>query len=233
MKKILSICLLLLPAILFGQECGGYFYLQKNATIQMSSFNKNNEPGVVVTSHVLSVSPTSGGVTSDFTTTIKDQKGAVLDQAKGQMNCENGNLMVSMRQSIPASSLKEFQNMRVEASEGSLAYPSSMQVGQHLSGASFHMDIYKNESAKKFATVSYTISDRTVTGKESLTTPAGNWDCLKISYKMVMKVKIGIGIPTRFNVVEWFVPGFGIVKTADYNKKGKLIGYTELTMLKK
>ncbi len=43
----------------------------------------------------------------------------------------------------------------------------------------------------------------------------------------------GIGIPVNMVVNEWFVPGFGVVKTESYNKKGKLMGSTLLTSIKK
>jgi hypothetical protein len=48
-----------------------------------------------------------------------------------------------------------------------------------------------------------------------------------------MKVKMaGIGIPMNMKTTEWFVPAFGIVKTETF-KKGKLVGSSLLTKLKK
>jgi hypothetical protein len=49
-----------------------------------------------------------------------------------------------------------------------------------------------------------------------------------------MKIKMGgIGIPMNMKTTEWFVPNFGIVKTETFNKKGKLVGSSLLTKLKK
>ena len=68
-------------------------------------------------------------------------------------------------------------------------------------------------------------NNRKVTGKESVTTPAGTWDAWKISYDGQFRAKIGpIGIPVNFKAIEWYVPGFGIVKTETYSKNGKLEG---------
>jgi hypothetical protein len=73
------------------------------------------------------------------------------------------------------------------------------------------MDI-NNNGLKQ--TVSMTISDRKVEGKESVTTAAGTWDCFKISYKSKMVVKTaGIGIPVNIEGNEWYAPGVGVVKT--------------------
>jgi hypothetical protein len=57
------------------------------------------------------------------------------------------------------------------------------------------------------------MTKRKVTGKESLTTPAGTWDCFTITYHSKMIFKMGIGIPMNSDVTEWYAPGFGVVKT--------------------
>lgn len=232
-KRLLFPIICLLPAYVFAQDCGGYYYLQNHAVVQMTSYDQDGVPGVVVTSHISGVSAIPGGVTSNFQTTVKDKNGNVMDQGQGTMKCLHGNLSVDMKQSMPSGSLSQFKNMRVKADQAYLVYPSTMDVGQSLPDATSHMEMYKKETGKRFATIDYTVSDRKVAGKEQIKTPAGSWDCLKITSNMTMRIKIGIGIPMRFKVTEWFAPGFGIVKTVDYNKKGKEIGSMALTALKK
>jgi hypothetical protein len=65
-----------------------------------------------------------------------------------------------------------------------------------------------------------------VQGKESITTPAGTWDCFKITYHSKVVIKIGIGIPANADVTEWYAPGFGVVKTESNS------GVTEITSVK-
>ena len=75
----------------------------------------------------------------------------------------------------------------------------------------FDMDV-DNHGLK--STVSMIISDRKVAGKESVTTAAGTWDCLKIPYNSKITIKtMGIGVPIKDEGTEWFAPGFGVVKT--------------------
>ncbi|MGB8192458.1 MAG: hypothetical protein WCF67_11095, partial [Chitinophagaceae bacterium] len=63
-------------------------------------------------------------------------------------------------------------------------------------------------------TLTLNVTDRKVEAKESVTTPAGTWECYKISSKNKIHVKMGpIGIPMNMEVTEWFAPGFGVVKT--------------------
>ncbi len=59
-------------------------------------------------------------------------------------------------------------------------------------------------------------------------------EAFKISYNGLFRMQMsGIGIPMNMVVTEWFVPGFGIVKTESYNKNGKLMGSSMLTSIKK
>jgi hypothetical protein len=63
-------------------------------------------------------------------------------------------------------------------------------------------------------TLTLVVSDRKVEGKESVTTPAGTWECFKISGKNKITMKMGpVGIPMNIESTEWFAPGFGVVKT--------------------
>lgn len=241
MKKHLFIALLCLqplwslaqtPLTTAG-DCSGYYYLTDHAAIEMTTYGEDGTPSVTVSSVISKVSAIPGGTASDFQTVVKDKDGNVLDQGSGTAKCQQGKLSIDMHQSMPSASMTQFQHMRVKADPSYIQYPSDMAVGQSLPDASYHMDIYKKESDKRFATVDYTISKRKVAGQETVTTAAGSWNCFKITSDMTMRIKIGIGIPMRFHVTEWFAPGFGIVKTADYNKKGKKMGYTELTAMKK
>lgn len=232
MKKYIFLSIIaLLPFSLFAQNCGGYYYLANHAEIQMTTYGSDGTPRVIVTSHISKVSAIPGGKESHFESTVKDENGKVMEKGSGTAQCKNGILSVDMRQSMP--SMKQFQDMQVKADAAYIEYPANMHVGQSLPDASCHMEMDKKESGKRFATVDYTISNRKVAAKEKITTPAGAWDCFKITSDMKMRMKIGIGIPFRFKVTEWFAPDFGIVKTADFNKKGKKIGYTVLTRFRK
>lgn len=132
----------------------------------------------------------------DFTFTEYNKKGKIMDSATGNYKCENGELYVDMRSSMPSGNPEQFKGMQEEANESYLEYPSNMS-------------------------------------SENVTTPAGSWNCFRITSDALMRMKIGIGIPMHFKIVEWFAPGFGIVKTEDFNKNDKLAGTMVLTSITK
>lgn len=105
-----------------------------------------------------------------------------------------------------------------------MEYPVSLNVGDKLPDAHFAMDMNMNTGIK--GTVEIDITERQVAAKENITTPAGTWDAYKITSKQKMLIRMGIGIPRKDEVTEWYVPGFGVVKT---QSKG---GGTELTSIK-
>jgi hypothetical protein len=90
-----------------------------------------------------------------------------------------------------------------------------MNTGDQLKDGAFTMDIDNNGLKQS---ISMNITERKVESKESVTTPAGTWDCYKISYKGKMNIKtMGIGMLLNFDGTEWFAPGFGVVKTESKN----------------
>ena len=90
-------------------------------------------------------------------------------------------------------------------------YPAMMKVGDNLKDASMEMTM-DNKGMQQ--TMSMTVTNRKVEGQEKITTPAGSWDCFKITNhtKVVTKV-MGMGIPINMDLTEWYAPGFGVVKS--------------------
>ena len=74
------------------------------------------------------------------------------------------------------------------------------------------------------------ITDREVVGKETLTTPAGTFECFVISQSNVSKGMTGT---IKRTSKQWIAAGVGVVKTEDYKKNGKLDGYSLLTSFSK
>jgi hypothetical protein len=63
---------------------------------------------------------------------------------------------------------------------------------------------------------------------ENMTTPAGTFKCYKIASTIETKSMISITTHT----VEWMAKDVGVVRSENYNKKGKLTSYMVLTSFK-
>jgi len=134
-------------------------------------------------------------------------------------------MQMNMKVFIPPAQLEQMKTNTANSNDVYLEYPANMNVGDQLKDGQFNMD-YESTSGLK-SSIEISITERKVEGKETITTTAGTWECYKISARnRIVSKTAGIGFPIKMDVVEWFVPGFGIVKTE--SKTGK----TEITSIK-
>jgi hypothetical protein len=171
------------------------------------------------------------GFRSNVVSTMSDAKGAEIAKGTGVYKCDGGKLMADMRMSLPHEGAKDLKDTEAALEGSYVEYPVNITEGMQLPDATFTMEASTTGIP---STTQFDMKNRKVVGKEKITTEAGSWDAYKISYDAIMKIKMAsIGIPMTMKTTEWFVPNFGIVKTETFNKKGKLIGSSLLTKLKK
>lgn len=105
-----------------------------------------------------------------------------------------------------------------------ICYPLHPQVGQQLE--TVHISISLTANDQQFDIIKITIKDRSITGRETVTVPAGTFDCWTVNETEVMKTPIGMGTTTQS--VTWYAEGIGEVKSQTLNKRGKLEESSEL-----
>ena len=66
-------------------------------------------------------------------------------------------------------------------------------------------------------------------GTETVTGPAGTFDCVKLSYTLVITGPNG---NDKRNITEWYAKGVGLVKTVDSDKKGNPVSEDVLLSIK-
>ncbi len=225
MKLLLAVVLTIWGGDLFSQDCSNYYYLQNNKTIEMTISNKNGKESGKMT-YTVSDSKTNGGITTaTINSEFVDTKGKTITKSTNNVKCENGVMQMDMKVFIPAAQQEQMKTGTANASNVYLEYPAVMNSGDQLKDGQLNMD-YEAAGGLK-SSIEISITERKVEAKESVTTPAGTWECYKITSQNKITSKIaGIGIPIRMAVTEWFAPGFGVVKTE--SKTGK----TEITAIK-
>ena len=224
MKPATALIFLFFSGNIYSQDCSNYYFLQNSKTIEMTiSNNKGKESGKMT--YVISDSKKNGSsITATINSEFVDTKGKTITKATNNVKCENGVMQMNMKTFIPPAQMEQMKSGEAKATDVYLEYPANMKVGDQLKDGQFNMD-YESNGLK--SSIEISITERKVEGKESVTTPAGTWECFKISAKNKIVSKVaGIGFPIKMDVNEWFAPGFGIVKTE--SKSGK----TEITSIK-
>jgi hypothetical protein len=207
-----------------GQDCKNYYYLQKNKTIEMTIYNKKGDVSGRQVYTVSDVNTNGSGTTGVVNSEMFDKKGKSIAKGHTEIVCNGGVMMLDMKMQLPEQQQEQFSKADVKADKVYIEYPANMKPGDNLKDATLNMTI---DNAGMTQTVNMVTSDRKVETKESVTTPAGTWDCFKISFRSKITIKtMGIGIPVNIEGTEWFAPDFGIVKTESKH------GSTAITSIK-
>ncbi len=206
-----------------AQTCG-YLLLTNNTEVEMSMYDKKGNPSGKVVYKVLS----SNGTQAKVNSKVFSEKGKELTSAEGTYKCDGGNFSVDMKALLPGEQAKtmEMKDMEIKSNNASLNYPSSMSVGAKLPDNEFSADTYTG--GMKIMSMTLKVTDRKVEAKESLTTPAGTYECYKITSNQNVKAIFNMTMQTT----EWFSPNVGVIKTETY-RKGDLVSSMMITKITK
>jgi len=225
MKPILCIFFVLLVSVKTSfAQCSNPFYAYKNGTtMTMENYDGKDKLTGSQEMQVINWEETSNGYIATMAYKIFDKKGK--EQASGEytMECKDDVIHIDMSSMIPSESMKMFEDMEVEVVMDQLEFPADLEVGDRLDDASILMETKGSPMAIKYT---MDIVDRKVEGKETIETPAGTFDCYKLSQSMKSKIMIS---KTSFKSISYLVEKYGAVKTETYKDNGKLIGYSLLT----
>lgn len=204
-----------------AQDCSGYYYAIPGTSVELSVFDRKGNPSGRSTYQVKDVKKTANSLDALVSSTVYDGKGKEVAAARDiRIQCQNGAYQMDMKNFVMPETMSAFKNTEVNFSGSMLEYPASLRVGATLGDAQLQMDPVSMPMMK----TTLTLSNRKVIAQESVTTPAGTFDCYKITYDANVKSLIGI----NYQVTEWFKPGFGVVRTENY-RNGKLMGSTVLS----
>lgn len=221
-------CLALTAA--HSQDCANFLFLQKDKTVEMTVYDKKGEPNGRQVYLVSNVATSGAATTGTINSEIFDKKGNSKGKANSTIVCNGGEMRIDMKLLLPPQESEQFgMNAEVNAQNSYLSYPVTMKVGDQLPDGNLTIDMSHNGPSGPggappaggpppppgFAkSLTMVISNRKVEAQESVTTSAGTWNCFRISFKSKLTVKTGpIGFPVNMEGVEWYAPGFGIVKS--------------------
>ena len=190
----------------------------------MSMFDKKNEPSGKVVYKVLS----SNGKEAKVSSKVFSEKGKEVGGGEGTYKCDGNSFSFEMKAMLPGDQAKamNMKDMEVKTNNATINYPSNMMVGTTLPDNEFTADTYSG--TMKLMGMSFKVNNRKVEGKETITTPAGTFDCFKITSNQDIKAIFNINM----QMTEWFSPNVGVVKTEAY-RKGALVSSTLITKVSK
>jgi hypothetical protein len=209
-----------------GQECSMYFPSKQGTVVEYTQYDAKNKVTGTTRSTILSKENIAGGVKVSYESESFDKKGASLYKGQFAVKCENGVFYIDMSTMVSPQTMSAYKDMTVEMKSDNLDFPSVLSAGQTLKDGTLNMDI--SNQGMKLMSMNTTIKNRKVEAVESVTTPAGTYECYKISSDIIMVMMFTIETKS----VEWYAKNVGIVKSETYDKKGKIQGSMVLSSIK-
>jgi hypothetical protein len=224
MEKIISMFVVGLLAFTFvpasGQDCTIYSDYKEGTTTKMVHYDKKNKPtGFTITS-VKERKDIPGGVSVLFHQ-VYDNNDDYTFESEFEVKCVDGEVKMDMSKLIDPTMMSTYEGMEFDVNADDLSIPKNASPGDVLDDGSVTVTVNTPTPVKVSFTV--TLSNRKVESKETIVTPAGSFDCLKITYDILTQVGF---MKVRASSAEYHNKKHGIIKSESFNKKGKSTGYS-------
>lgn len=225
MKNLLFSISLSLLACTVNAQCNDFFPIRNGSEWTFENYNAKGKPTGRNHQNVTAFTPSGSGFTATINSIMYNEKGKELTKGDLLVSCKDGIITMDMRRFIPEEQYKAFGATEVKVESENLQFPAKLSAGQLLPDGEITITAVGSQIPM---TMHVTITERTVEAKETITTPAGTFECYKIKSKMHIKNQVGIVMNFDFSAIEWLAPNGGMIKSESYNKNGKLVGSTLL-----
>ncbi len=193
----------------------------------LTSYDKKGKVSSVSTQHVESIDETQDGFEAVILHNTKDAKGKDLTKGNYTIVCKGDDIWMDLANMLDANAMQGMTDMELSIENEKMDIPKNPKVGQVLSDGS--ISIKASTGGMTLLNLRARCFDRKVEKMEQVTTPAGTFDCVKITQQTEVKMVMKRTIATA----TWYAKGVGMVKTENYDKKGEIESSTILTRLKK
>jgi hypothetical protein len=229
MKQLLLIAVFCYSSIaaLIAQDCPMYYPDKENTQMEYKQYDKKGGLSGSSVQKITSIKKSAGSTEVAVSAESFDAKGKSLGTANLKARCEGGIFYIDMSNYLNQQSTEAYKDMEMSVEGGNLEMPSGMKAGDMLKDGDMKMAF--SSGGVNVMNMAITITNRKVEAVENLTTPAGSFECYKISYDIATKM---MGINVKMKGIEWYAKGVGMVKSESYNKDAKLQGSTVLSSLK-
>lgn len=224
--KILLCVLWLSISYGFAQNCQELYPFKQGVSFITQHFNSKNKLTTTVRQKMLSVENNGSQYTAELDNEVFDAKNKSINKFKSKVICDGTTLMIDSR-AFSGQGMNDMPpntNIEVKFSGDNFDFPLNPSQGQTLRDISFGSEGYMN--GMKIMSFNMKITNRKVEAIEKITVPSGTFDTYKISYDSEVKT---MGMTRKFKTISWIAKGVGMVKSENYDDKGNLNSYSQLT----
>ncbi len=208
-----------------AQDCEAYFPVKNGAVFEITHYSDKDKVTSVVKTTILEKSRDGGTLVVTANAQSMDGKGKEVNQFSYDVTCGGGDFKMDMRSMGGSNQMAAIEGIEMKIESEDMVFPKNMGVGMSLPDAHMHMTGTMN--GMTIMNTSIAITNRKVTGKESMTTPAGTFSCIVIEEDSETK---SMGMTFTGHSKSWYALGVGMVRN-ESSSKGKPSGYSILTKI--
>lgn len=229
MRALISVYLCL--AIAFStfpqSDCKPYLPISKGSKWEITNYSPKGKANGKTYSELIELVNSGDETIFSIKTISYDKKGTEVFANTYQAKCKNGKFEIDMSMKMDANAFKAYEDMDMQVDATDFELPDLNEApGTILKDGS--MTVIVGGSASPMGlNMKVLITDRKVEGKKQITTTAGTFECIGLSQRVTTKMVVNVQSSSK----EWYAENVGLVRSETYNKSGKLMGYSELTML--
>ncbi|RNI22367.1 TapB family protein [Rufibacter latericius] len=222
--KVLGVVLLwafgFTPDAVLAQNCQQPLGLAKNTEFVFQVTDKGRNKGTLNNKVVQQVTDEDGVLVTTFKSARRNKDNRPETSDEYHIRCSGDTIYLDAMLLLREQVLKAFEGKDFDFTPVDIAYPQQMKVGQKLPDGKLGVKV--RSSTVNITQISMLATDRKVEALEKITTPAGTFDCYKISYNYEVELD-AMGMPLRdvFKVEEYFSLEHGLIKCQFYTKRGK------------
>jgi hypothetical protein len=228
MKTISTLLLTLCFCAEIFAQCNAFYPIKENVKYEYEMYDKKEKLSTKMTHAFKDIKGSGDNMSATLTQELFDaKKGDKIATSDLHWKCENGILHFDMKSMNLMMDNTQQMNlgdggMSVDVTGDQLDLPSDLSVGQTLKDVSYNIKMTMGTLTVMNRT--YHIKDRKVESQENLTTPAGTFDCYKVTFTTTDDKGRG-----NIKSALWYAKDAGLVKSENYDDKGKMTARQILT----
>ena len=223
-KSLLVLFFLIGIISLTAQDnCSKFYPMTEGVAMEYTNYNKKGKVEGISSYKVTETNTVGNTTNATMAINLKDEKGKEIYSTDYKLSCTGNMVTLDYESLLPSDMMKQYGDMDIEISGNDIEIPNDLSVGQNLNDANVTMKIGMSGINMNIAV---DMLNRKVEKKESVTTPAGTYDCYVVYSEKQSKMMMANQVyPSRV----WLAEGVGMVKQETYKKNGDLMSSTLLT----
>ncbi|GAB2535546.1 TapB family protein [Rufibacter soli] len=208
------------PFASWAQDCLQPLGLTKGTQFVYQVTEKGRNKGTLSNQVTQQAKAEDGAYVTTFKSTRQGKTNRSQSAEEFRIRCTNDTLYLDAMLLLREQALKAFEGKDFDYLPTDIAYPQQLKVGQRLPNGGLGVRVRSaNTTITKMSMVA---QNRQVVGRETIKTPAGTFDCFKITYEYaVVMDAMGMALKDTYKVEEYFSLEHGLIKCQFTTKTGK------------